>query len=339
MRTAMHLSAMRHWIGLSLLLLAGSATGKEATASCTPAKARATTIEAIQNHYESWRGACVRVSGIAWRAKLLADREALLDLRDSYDDVQKRSLHLYGVSRLRRARPVQVEVTGTVGSCADHHAATEALQAREPGAIIMTSGYCHTSMETYIRPVSTRMLSRAPIPRLREAEVPPERRGLVIAPVDLPRYAEQVEAARSLIEAVARGDEKRFVKLDSVEIAGPGEDGVKERNAESRARFRAASRSRDQFAALLQAGAPRVFVARDELEAGRAESRSSSPLLVCWCKTADCEGRWPVTRDDADNAPERPQICVATNEYTVFRGAPVIQAEFETVPGGFAEPS
>jgi hypothetical protein len=157
----------------------------------------------------------------------------------------------------------------------------------------------------------------------------------------MPRYAEQVEAARSLIEAVARGDEKRFVKLDSVEIAGPGEDGVEERNAESRARFRAASRSRDQFAALLRAGDARlrVFVEREELGQDRERRRGVPSLLACWCKTVDCEGRWPVVRNDADNVPERPQICVATAEYTIFRGDTVMQAELETVPGGFAEPS
>lgn len=334
---------MRRWIGLLLLLLAGSATAREpqSATGCTYAKARDVTIEAIQTDYAAWRGACVRVRGIAWKATLLADREALLEPRSSYGETLKRSLHLYRMRRGAAKRPVHVEVIGSVGSCRDQHEAIESMRAEDPDAIIMLSGYCHTSLETYVHPVSIRVVSRAPVPRLREAEVLPARRGLVTAPTDLPRYAEQVEAARAMIAAVAQGDLKRFVELDSVEIAAKGEDGVAERNAESRARFAAFSRSRAMFAAWHRGGDAglRVLVERSELER-RAESPANVPaLLACWCKTGDCDGRWPVLRQDADNAPERPQICVMTNEYTVFGGTPVIQAELETTRGGFAEPS
>lgn len=333
---------MRWWIGLSLLPLAGSAAarGQPAEAMCSRATAGTTTIEAIQADYAAWRGACVRLNGILWGATLLANREALLERRTPYGEEQKLSLHLYGKGRRPIRRPVQVEVTGTIGSCRDHHGAVAALQADDPGSIVTVSGYCHTSLETYVRPVSVRVLSRAPIPRLSEAEVPLTRRELVIAPTDLPRYAEQVEAARAMIDAVARNDVKRFVELDSVEIAGPGEDGVAEQNAQSRARLRAFSGSRRTFAAMRDAGDGRlrVFAERSDIEERQRTPNHVPGLLACWCKTADCEGRGPVIRQDADNLPERPQICVATNQYFIFRGKPVIQAELDIAQGGFAEP-
>jgi hypothetical protein len=64
-----------------------------------------------------------------------------------------------------------------------------------------------------------------------------------------------------------------------------------------------------------------------------------SHYLVCWCRTADCEGRWPVLSRDADNNPARPYLCAETNDYVIFRGPNTIQARITEQSEGFAEPA
>ncbi|MDF7775163.1 hypothetical protein P1X14_07885 [Sphingomonas sp. AOB5] len=335
---------MRTLFCLALFLLAAAAAPQPLSASapaCTSRTATATTIEAIQADYPAWRGKCVRVTGIAVGAQLYTDRKALLEPMDMFGENLRRSLFLYtGKPGLPWRNPARVEAVGRVGSCRDEHDAIGAIQAQSPDDIVMVGGYCHTSLQTYIRMPELRILSTAPILRLTEAEVPPGERQLVEAEPDLAGYAEQVVAARKVIDALATGDREAFQFLDWPETGEEGGVPKREARAESGPRFERLSASRALYARLRDAGQDRmrVFIERSWLDSVREHPGERAPLLSCWCKTESCEGRWPVARMDADNVTERSYLCVATNDYVVFRGPLRIQARIETVPGGFAEP-
>lgn len=59
--------------------------------------------------------------------------------------------------------------------------------------------------------------------------------------------------------------------------------------------------------------------------------------IVCFCRTADCTGRWPIASFDADNLPSRPYACTRIEPY-LNDGA--TEPHFTTPIGksGLAEP-
>jgi hypothetical protein len=317
--------------------------------ACTPETAQPVGIETIQADYAAWEGRCVRLQGIAAAGTLFADRQALLEPRGAFDKDAKRSIVIYP-GRIRAPdRPRMVEVVGALGSCTSQYAVIEEMRAADPDAFIMLGGYCHTSLANYVNPIEIRTISARGIPRLTEAEVTPDRRPLVDAPPTLAGRAESAAAARALLAALATGDESGFIRLTAPEAwdelrtleSRVKPDWLAERLAAAHRDFARLSPSRALFAAIHRQAAmrERVFIERDEFEYAREVPDTRLPLRICWCKTPDCAGRWPVLPGDTDNAPERPYLCVTSRDFTLGPGRDtVMQAELSVEKGGFTEP-
>ena len=326
-----------------------AASAKEANAwgtLCTPAAATATTIKTITLDYHHWTGRCVRLSGILAGRYLLDDRKAVLEPGSASSGEAKHSILLFAETRrdiapLPKGRPIRIEVIGKVGSCADAHAAV-AQMSRDSGDIVMVSGYCHTSSETYVTPDIVRVLSRAPIPRLAEAEVPPERRKLVEArPTSSGRDA-HVAAARAFAAAIEAHDEPAYRRLRHPEV----EDEIAELDGKQpqdwlSENIRDAHRDFTRQAVprfALPAGArqERVFVDRED--AGDSDSDPPYRFIVCWCTGPNCTGRWPVVPTDADNDSVRPYFCATSGDYILGpRRGTAIEVEAARRTDGFAE--
>lgn len=340
------------WLGWCSPVAAAEEGGK-----CTRALAEPATIAAINADYESWRGRCVSLSGIVFDNHLFADRLATLESGVGYREDLQGSLFLYGQERVSiPRRSARIRITGIVGSCKDAHAAVAAMQAEEPQSIIMVSGYCHTSLENFLQPVALRRLSLAPVPRLTEAEVPADRRPLVEASAGLPRYADHVAAAQALAAAMAAGDVRAYMALTDAEIGSYGDSNEKDAPAwlrrhvrEAKARFGDQRALRRRFAALAPFATRqgKVFVERDlsqdaQQRVAILSGFADSGFITCWCEEENCDGRWPVAVFDADNAPERPYLCVRTGDYKLYKmggGDIAIQAEAPMPANGFAEPT
>jgi hypothetical protein len=112
---------------------------------------------------------------------MLIDRQCWSHAQD-LASTQKRRSWFTGADVCRGRKARMVEVIGTIGSCREQHQAVEAIQSGHPDEIMMVAGYCHTSMETYIEPVSLRIIPSPPITRLLEADLVGKRRELVEAP-------------------------------------------------------------------------------------------------------------------------------------------------------------
>ena len=316
------------------LLLPGAASAADHRPRCTAAIAQATSVEAIQAAITSWEGHCVRISGLGTARRLYANREALVD-RIPYDEAPTaRSIVIKWEGHhppLRR--PHQIELIGTVGRCITENALVNGWQAQHPDQMIMLAGLCHTSLANYVRPVSIRVLSNRPIPRLTELEVPPERRELVEAPENVPGHAQAIEAARAMLASIQSRNEAAFARF---------EDPMSVDNDETRTDFRRATASASVFAALPPGSAhqERTFLdwgERDDILAN--PDRNDQPALItCWCRTSNCSGRWPVRALDADNDPSRPYACIATNDYIIYPRGHAIQATAKIEPNGFTEP-
>lgn len=345
---------MALWLALLLPLAAAApATAQEKVPTrkaCRAATAVPATIEAIQASPGPWQGRCVRLRGIVADGRLYAKRSDLADEVGMYGETPASSLALYPSPAGRRVPgPVEAQIVGTVGSCASAHAEVRAYGEAHPGVFAMVSGYCHTSVENFVRPRSVSPLSGARVARLTESEVPADRRPLVEAPEAAPDRPRHVAGARAMAAAITARDEAAFLRLSdpdsSFDLAGL--DGARP-EAWLRDKLRKAHRlflretgRGSVFAGLgpVERRQERTFVDRSELaDAMRPDGEPPSHFVTCWCRTADCAGRWPVRLRDADNDVRRPYACVRTSDYLVPGKGSVIHAMVEPIPRPFAEP-
>ncbi|WP_298397485.1 hypothetical protein [Sphingobium sp.] len=316
----------------ALLLAFGGAAFARSSDRCSPATAKPTDIETIQSNYRGWAGQCVRVRGIGVDNRLYSDRQALTEHDPSDGANAHRSIVLFPnrAPRLPENRPITVEVTGRVGSCQDAHDAIAEKQAATPDQIIMVGGYCHTSLATYINPSHIRALDMTRPLRLTEAETTPEQRDIIDAPADWPALPAMRDAARALFTALAERDEAGFVRLSQPYHDSPSWA------KEARQDFARLTASNGAFAQV----PPNTQPERALTDRVTADDGTPFDLLLCRCKTADCTGKWPVLRRDADNLPSRPYLCVQANDYLLGpRQGSVIQATAPLAKDGFAEPA
>jgi hypothetical protein len=305
----------------------------------------------VRGDYEAWRGRCVSLRGLAIGNRLFADRRALLEASEVFGENIRHSIPLHNGRHMRPGRkPAWTEITGTVGSCADANAAIAADQAQSPpGTLVMIGGFCHTSLETYVAPTTIRIVSHAPIPRLTEAEVPEAERLLVDAPRNEPNRDRLVGAARALAVAMRDGDEATYTRLTNPDIQyGLGELAGKKPEPWLRRDLREAHTAFVTLAPLRQrlaampapdARQERVFVEPGDLKAWKTDHYEIASYITCWCRTANCHGRWPVILRDADNNPSRPYLCARSSDYLVGHGKTVEQAQIVEQSEGFAEPA
>jgi hypothetical protein len=336
-------------IAISTCLSANSVLAERHDKSCTAATATSTSIDTVQKDFKDWSGRCVRFTGLAMARHLFVDRQATLNSIDPDKPASDGSIRIYSKDSIALPlKPTFVELIGTLGSCIDQQAITAALQKQEPNMIIMTSGLCHSSSENYVDPISIVVTSKTPVPRLTEKEVPTDRRRLIDAPADMPGRARVIAAARAAVAALSAGDEAAFLKLNDPETAHDmvGLDGkapekwLQEDIDKAYAVFHDQAGSHGPFASvhLDETSQERVFIDRRNLNAKMSTPQETPSLIVCWCKTADCAGKWPVAFFDADNEPERPYACARTYEDVLGPNAgTAIEVDTTSRPNGFAE--
>jgi hypothetical protein len=341
---------MHRLLFLLVVALVSIATARPASAAaarppapCSASGAASPSIAEVQKRFELWVGRCVRLRGIVAGRRLYADRAALTEPLRPDESAPAGSIVIYpkpGLSPPARAAPV--ELVGRIGSCADAHAAVAQMQAEHPDDILMVSGYCHTSVETYVEPGSIRRLGGG-VKRLVEAEVPAARRSLVEAPEAAPGAQAHLAAVGGFVAAVVSGDEQAFRRLVAPESqdeldklhGAPAPEWLSRDLAENRKLFRAARNQRADLAAIRQW---KLFLARDELAAWRRSGDRPVAFIACGCRSASCAGLWPVTPLDADSDPSRPYRCIRSHDYLIYKGRTVIQILAETPAFGFEEP-
>lgn len=325
---------------------AASGTAAAASKSCAGYGIIDTKIEQVQADLGRYLGKCVRLRGILADGRLYADRQATLETNDKTAD-DRRPKRSIVVLRGSEGRPAFVEITGRVADCGLANDATESYQADHPEEIIMVSGFCHTSMETYFDKPMVRVLSKKPITRLVATEVPPSKWLLIEAPPDLPNRDEAMHTARTFLGAIATRDEALFRKLhnpmaqDILDTEGSGiKGGMREWLTEAHADFVRSAPVRTTAMAILARPKPemRSFVERSDLEDFQRGGSGAWQVTTCWCTVEDCSGRWPIAPSQADNAPGRPYLCILTSDYVLYKKGSVPYAELPQSTTGFAEP-
>lgn len=333
-------------VGLLVGLIAWPHNAAAAEKSCVAEKTITATIEQVQVDLDRFRGRCVRLKGILAGGRLYADRRAPFDQEIRTED-HRRPRRSIVVLRTGSRTPAYVELTGRINDCGCANDAIQSYSAAHPGDIVMLSGYCHTSMETYLDRPAIRVLSRTPVARLLEADVTADRRLLTPGSVAMPGSDQAAVAGKALLAAIAARNEAEFRRLhnplaqDILDTDPPIEARTNDWVKEAHRDFANSAKLQPTAAAILAKpdAQTRVFVDSSELANFRKGGDKPYRVFTCWCTANDCSGRWPIAPDQADNLPGRPYFCLIVNDYLVGPGKKTVpEVELPDRTTGFAEP-
>lgn len=292
---------------LAALLAAASATAP----ACDSAHSIPADVRIMARAPRRWLGRCVRLDGFVGGRYFFADAGgAYAELADDHEDHRNDGwVGLYFEPTVGRQPLQRGTVVGRVQDCG-HDYAAEAARAG-PNTIVMSIGYCHYQSGLILTSAAFRSSGPAQFGRL-------------MAPADRARFG-NLEAERgnlrAPVEVVALAD--RF--LAGV-LAGDGAGLAtfvgywSELNPDT-----PAGRSEQQAYLAGEPGSPlrpirlatrppqRTYFR--ERRSRDQESWGWRPVWhICFCRTGDCTGRWPIHSVDATAGPNRPYACVrATN--------------------------
>lgn len=311
---------------LTLALLAA-----QSLPACTPERATRTTVEAIAAEPARWLDRCVTISGIANGVRLHANVDAIYRFSrlgaDGNPVPADRKLHV-GIDRqeLRanpklRARATRIEVTGTVDSCQ-----RRSQRIIDAGGIPFLGGYCHYFKGPTI--VVTRYsISPQQYTRLVGEDARRRVGSLVEPPQDWEWRDELETVGHDFAAAVRTGDRTRLAELLSY---GAPLEGERIDTLLTGPAYRQMREGRVGKVKLL------VRAVNGRFESGIASSDGHTFAHLCYCKTADCEGLWPIASIDADAGADRPYVCASVSG----RIAPPAEPEMSVSEDGgwLAEP-
>jgi hypothetical protein len=296
--------------------------------SCTPEQAVAATIEAITATPDQWLDRCVTLSGIADGIVLHAGLEQMYRTsrfaeNGNFDPANLR--HQIGIDRqeLRghpqlRARATNIQVTGVVDSCQ-----RRSQRIIDAGGIPFLGGYCHYYRGPTVV-VSSYTISDRQHKRL-TGEAARQRVGnLVEPPADWEWRDELERIAANFAAAMRAGDRVRLGELLSYGSS------MEQERIEQILTAPAYRQLRDGTAGNLK-----LFT---HMIGGRFRSDDSGHVFahLCYCRTSDCSGRWPIASRDADAGRGRPYVCTSISG----RIAPPEELSMSAPEGGgwLAEP-
>ena len=298
-------------------LLLAATQPAPAAAPCTAETAHRTTVQKIGEHRERWTGRCVTVAGVMTSVAMYDSVEGLYEAhrlrQDGNQDPAALRRHRIGLyspnNEIRGFRAnadglPTIRVTGTVDTCEQMAAAA---RAASPNAIVMMSGYCHYYGGAVVRAAVFDIDASRPHLRL-IGEAARRRVGnLVFAPVSWPQLAELRNIGERFRAAIPAGDRAGLMQLHAFgDASNEHEQRLLGAMLDDPASVFAQLRTdRDRPMA--------IFVDRHEAERLRAGILPEQPFgTICFCRTSDCTGRWPISSSDADNAPRRPYACTRT---------------------------
>jgi hypothetical protein len=282
---------------------------------------------------DRWLGRCVRISGYVAGRYFFADvGGAYARFAEDRDDRRNDGwLGLYFIDRHVVSRPMQRgTVVGVVHDCGRDYAAEEARAG--PNTLVMSTGYCHYQSGLVLLPATfsssgsarfERKVSEAA--RRRFGNLEPERPGNRPPPA-------VVRLADRFLSGVRRGDGAGLATF-----VLPWSDEVPPETPAAQAAFRKrlAGEPGSPLRPIRLAGSnPQRVYFRER----QSPSWNLPPTWhICFCRTGDCTGRWPIHSIDATAGPSRPYICVRAFNSTIS-GSPPDRIGIDRRESMFVEP-
>lgn len=299
---------------LLVLLAAAAPAGPAAmpTQPCTAREAVRANVVEITSRPDRYYGRCVTVTGPYAGITMYSGHEGIYRVNRYGPDGNPTAAdrgHRIGIDRqqlrnLGLRHPLLTTVTGRVDICERRRARFE-QQARDRGqpAIFMLGGYCHYHGGPTIVVHAFQITERS----FERLSGEPGRRdlgNLAPMPADWPHRAAVEALTVDFLAALRAGDRPALAALHNIRPdSSNGHDrsrlyALLESTESPFAAFRRAAPAQTAWFVSASAGNP---LAADAYVSGR----------VCFCRTADCTGRWPISASDADADPERPYVCVS----------------------------
>lgn len=289
---------------LSALLFAAQPVAV-ASEPCTEDEAIPTTVVEIATDPDRFLDRCVTVTGAVAGVSMYSGREGMyLAFRYGTDGnySAESRLHRIGIDRqdirnLRLAFPRQTTVTGRVDSCERRFDRVVAA-----GGIPFLGGYCH-----YFSGPTIMVDSYAITERRHErmtGETARARYGnLAFMPDDWPGRPGAEAIVAEFLTALRTGNREKLAELHDFD----DENNEYQRGVLSDL----LTRSHSPFAEARLAEPSQVafFVSMAGDGSLLSHEGMGSASTVCLCRTNDCTGLWPISLNDANNAPDRPYAC------------------------------
>lgn len=282
-----------------------------------------------------WLDRCVRLEGMVQRNVFYSDVAGLYaafatnkdDRRnDGWLGLYRDAPRFYGA--LRRG-----SIIGIVQDCAVQY--ERAMAQAAPGELLMSTGYCHYRGGLVLADSQFRAGSRVrPMRQTGEAAR--------LAFGDLQTEAEvgpAPDAVRRLgdrfIAAVRAGDAAALRSF-----AGPWSEQThwdRPRWARAYSAWLAGHGGSPLAALRRNAAAPQTVYLRERVERDAAAEGETGDWHICYCKTGDCNGVWPISASDATAEAPRPFVCARAYNDRQRRSEPPDRLGLER-SGGLREP-
>eukprot|EP01030_Chromulinospumella_sphaerica_P017399 gene17399-17228_t len=279
-----------------LLLSPTSVPAADRVKACTPASAEKASIAGIAGAPDRWIGHCVTVRGAMADGQLIADADAYYRPPEDILDPSSNG----GVLGIDGDRPTNWRMTEVTGRVQDCETTRNAVQATAgPGQIAWTSGYCHSWDGAYLWVVAHR--DRGPIHLLRAVTAKAGWGDLEAAPADWPHRAFAEGYRRRFLDALKAGDFASLAKLHTPYAENP-DDG------QAVAKAILAPNSVFREIASAKGEVQTVFLTYRDLDADDAKMEQYR-TTICFCREADCTGRWPIDQRDTRGLVSHPYAC------------------------------
>lgn len=317
-----------------ILAAALALSSPAAEPACTLRAAIPASVREIRRHPEHWLGRCVRLEGYVRWYIFYADvagayAASATDLDDRTNDGW---IGLYVGRGVRLTRDLRRgTVYGLLHDCArDYQAAAGA----GPDTLVTSIGYCHYRGGLVLLSAAFRVAGPARFER-QMGEAARVRFGdLTPAGPDRP-VPEEVERLVDRFLAMVRAGDGEGLRT----LAHPWSEPELDTRAGNRA-FTAylLGEGESPMRALRAAIAPQRAYFQEAAPREAAARGETGDWHACFCRGADCAGRWPISAVDARAAPSRPYLCLRTYRHDMGPGVPD-RIAIDRMDGGFAEPA
>jgi hypothetical protein len=279
---------------------------------CTARTAERATVVEITSRPDHYFGRCVTVTGPYAGITMFSDREGMYLVNRYGPDGNPTAAdigHRIGIDRQQLRNiglryPLQTTVTGRVDTCERRRARLEQdARARGEIPLFLLSGYCHYYGGPTIVVDAFEITERS-FERLSGESARRKYGNLAPMPADWQQRAVVETLTADFLAALRAGDRAALTALHDIRPNTTNEHDravlfdLLESLQSPFAAFRRTPPSQIAYFVGASGGVP---LPNDNYIAAR----------VCFCRTADCTGRWPISNNDADADPDRPYVCTA----------------------------
>lgn len=285
---------------VSLISLLAIATPSAASNNkCRTSTSTPVSVEEIASDPYGFVDECVTVTGLAtgdpYHRNFYSDTKALY--RGARGERDRHRVGLLGSEDDTIVTPTRITVTGRVDTC--RRIGDRAQASAGPDEIVMLGGYCHYTYGAVIIVDSHRVDASHTYERMVGEQFRRSFGNIIPAPRTRTVTLEAKRAAGDLITAVHKQDRATLLRLLGYK-EDPGQ------------------LADEEIGPILESGSPlsglppqpqTAFFIRRHEKPSETET-DAIETLTCFCRTADCTGRWPISTIDLAYRLGRPYLCV-----------------------------